>query len=253
MSKEKEQGDKDVAVTEEKPVARTSGGNGLAAGFDEVDDQKDIIMPRLAVLQGLSGMVNDGKGAMGDIANSLTKENFGKEVEFIPLFLFKTRVQFEQGRGLVMLSRDNFTVTFAKDEFEEFIGRDCDEVPGSSWEGKIPPKFHEVFNFPVLLVGREKEFPLCLSMMRTAAKAAREFISMARTANEDFFARIYKVTTRVEKGDKGTYAVPSIELVGRASDEQYETALAQYKMIYKRKEDISVDIEEEPLADPDAV
>ena len=242
-----------VTKEDDKVPMRVSSQDGVAAGFDEVDPQKDIIMPRLAVLQGLSGMVSDGKGVMGDLANSLTKENLGKEVSFIPLFLFKTRVQFEPGRGLVMSSRDNFVVTFAKDEFEEFIGRDVDEVPGSNWEGKTPPKFHEVFNFPVLLVGRENEFPVCLSMMRTAAKAAREFISMARTANEDFFARVYKITTHIEKGEKGTYAVPSIELVGRCSDEQYEAALVQYKSIYKRKEDIAVDIEEEPLADPAAV
>jgi hypothetical protein len=210
-------------------------------------------MPRLAILQAMSEMVADGKGKMGDIANSLTKENYGAEVDFIPLFLFKTRVQFEAGKGLVMMSRDNLTVTFAKEGFEKYVGMDVEEVPGANWVGKTPPSFHEVFNFPALIVGKENEFPVCLTMMRSAAKAARDFISMARTANEDFFARIYKIRTKIEKGEKGTYAVPTIELVGRCSDDQYKIALAQYRSVYKRKEDLAVDLGEEPLADPATV
>jgi len=197
-------------------------------------------------------MVVDGKGKIGDLANSLTKEVLGLEVEFIPLFVKKTRVQFELGKGLVMMSNDNQLVTFAKDEWEKYQGMPVKDVPGSDWDGKEAPRFHVVFNFPALVIGRLNQFPLCLSMMRTAAKEAKKFISMACMTNEDFFSRVYKLTTKIEKNDKGTYAVPVIELSRRASDEEYAIAKRQFDIFFQKKDDISVDLNEEPLADENA-
>jgi len=241
-----------VEAVEEKEVRRVSGAQGRPSGFDEVD-MDEIIMPRLSILQGLSGMVVERKGLMGDLANSLTKENYGLSVEFIPLFLFKTRVRFEKGRGLVMMSRDNTIVTMAKDEFAEYQGRLVAEVPESEWIGTEPPKFHLVYNFPVLLVAGINAFPLCLSLMRTGAKVAKQFFSMACTTGEDFCSRVYTLSSKQISSDDGnTYALPVIEIARRASNEEYEIAMKQHNIFHKQKENIAVDLEEEPLADPSA-
>jgi hypothetical protein len=229
-------------------VPRLSGDKNLPAGFDEVD-REDLKIARLAILQGLSKIVSEGEAKMGQLANSLSKEVFGDSVDFIPLFMFKTRARFEVGRGLVMLSRDNLTVTMGLDEFSQYEGQPVEEVPGASWDGKTPPSFNLVYNFPVLLAGRLNEFPLSLSLMKTATDAAKSLISQAQYSGEDMFARVYTLKTKLEKGDKGTYAVPVIEFSRRCSDQEYAVAQRCFDMWYRRKKDISVDLEEETATD----
>ena len=231
---------------EEKPegaiVPRISGEKNLPAGFDEIEDG-DIKMPRLSVLQGLSEVVIDGKAKMGQLGNSLTKEIYGDEIDFIPLFMFKTRAQFDIERGLVMMSRDNETVTMAIDEFAEYLDKPVEEVPGSAWEKDKPPTFGVIYNFPVMLVGRLNQFPISLSLMRTAIKVAKELLSMARFSGEDMFARVYTLKSEIVKGDKGTYAVPVIDFSRRCEDNEYDVAKKFFDMLYRRKKDIAVELE----------
>lgn len=242
MSEKKDLKKKDEAM----PPARVTG-NG-PAGFDDFDDG-DIKMPRLAILQALSEQVTEGNGKMGQLANTVTKEILGDSVEIIPLFMFKTRVQFEIGKGLVMMSRDNQFVTMGKDGFEQYIGQPVDQVPGAAWTGKTPPSFHVVYNYPVVIVTQMGSFPLMLSLMRTGAKAAKDLNSMAKFSNEDMFAQVYNLHTIVDKNDKGSFALPKIQFVRKATDEEYATAGNFFKSLYHRKEDIDVDLTtEEPLA-----
>lgn len=241
MTKEKES--KDLEVKQEGALAlRRSGIDSLPAGFDGVEES-DIKMPRLSILQGLSEICIEGKGKMGELANSLTKEVYGESVEFIPLFMFKTRAQFETGKGLVMYSRDNIKVTMALNEFSEYIDKPVEEVPGAEWDGDQPPTFGVVYNFPIMLVGNLFQFPISLSLMKTATKAAKELVSMARYSGEDMFARVYSIKSKIEKSDQGTYAVPVIEFKRRCTDEEYATAKIVFDKIYRLKSKIDVELE----------
>lgn len=245
MTKDKES--KDLEVKQEGAIVpRVSGGVGetkIPAGFEGMEEG-DIRIARLGVAQGLSQVCIDGKAKMGELFNTITSEVYGESLEIIPLFMFKTRAQFDTERGLVMMSRDNIKVTMAIDEFAEYLDKLVEEVPGASWNGDEPPTFGQVYNFPCLLVDRLIQFPLSLSMMRTAIKVAKTFLSMARYSGEDMFARVYKVSTRIEKGTKGTYALPVIEFVRRCTDEEYTVAKKWFDGLYRRKADIEVELEE---------
>lgn len=233
-------------LEEQKPAglpARVSGKDGTVAGMEDIDPKEDIIMPRVAILQGLSEMVTEGKGVMGDLADSLSRENLGKELIFIPLFLFKTRVMFEVGEGLVMMSRDNLTVTMAVEKYTDKIGKPCNELPESQWNGKEAPLLSKVFNFPALNVAKMNEFPISVSFLRTGMKAGKTLASLVVRGGEDIFARKYKLTTSIEKNDKGTYAVPHVELAGRCTDEEYAIAKKWYQTL--RVKSIDVDMEKE--------
>ena len=223
--------------------ARISGKDGKMAGAEGIDPKEDIIMPRVAVLQGLSEMVVDKKGEMGDVADYLSKENLGKEMTFIPIFLFKTRVMFEPGKGLVMMSRDNLVITMAIDEHQDKIGKPCDELPESQWNGKEAPRLSKVFNFPSLNVDKMNEFPISVSFLRTGMKAGKTLASLILRGGEDIFARKYKLTTSIEKNDKGTFAIPHVELAGRCTDEEYAIAKKWYQTL--RLKPIDVDMKEE--------
>ena len=108
--------DKDIVKKEESIVApRVSGGAGdirIPAGFEGLEEG-DIKIARLGIAQGLSQVCIDGKAKMGELFNTITQEIYGDSVEIIPLFMFKTRAQFDVERGLVMMSRDNIKVTMA--------------------------------------------------------------------------------------------------------------------------------------------
>lgn len=238
--------DKDIAKKEENAI-RVSGGVGdtkIPAGFESLEEG-DIKIARLSLVQGLSQVAIDGKASMGQLFNTITQEIYGDSIEIIPLFMFKTRAQFDTERGLVMMSRDNIKVTMAIDEFAEYIDKPVEEVPGAEWSGNEPPIFCQVYNFPCLLVGQLAQFPVSLSLMRTAVKAAKTFLSMARYSGEDMFARVYKISTKIEKGKKGTYAVPVIEFDRRCTDEEYAFAKQIFDRLYRRKADIEVELEEE--------
>ena len=236
---------KDLELKQEGAIApRISGKDNIPAGFDDIEDG-DIKMPRLSILQGMSDSVANGNAKMGQLSNTLTKEIYGSSIDIIPLFMFKSRAQFEVSRGLVMMSRDNQLVTMAIDEFEQYLDKPVEEVPGAGWEGNTPPTLNLVYNFPVMVVGRMNEFPVSLSMMRTAVKTAKMFLSMARFSGEDMFARVYTLTSEIVKGDKGTYAVPVINFLRRCDDNEYATAKKFFDMLYRRKKDIDVDLQEE--------
>ena len=250
MSKEKK---KELEPRQDNAVApRISGGSESPAGFEHMEEG-DIKIARLGIVQGLSQVAIDGKAKMGDIFNNISQEVYGDSVEIIPLFMFKTRAQFDTERGLVMMSRDNLTVTMAIDEFAEHMGKPVEEVPGTAWEGDEAPKFGQVYNFPCLLLNQTFQFPLSLSMMRTAVKVAKNFLSMARYSGEDMFARVYKVSSKVIKGSKGTYALPVIEFARRCTDEEYALGKRFFEKLYKRKDDIDVELEEKKENAPEDV
>ena len=244
--------DKELEKKQEGVLApRISGGLDnvkIPAGFEAMGDE-DIKIARLGIAQGLSQVCIDGKAKMGELFNTITQEVYGGAIEIIPLFMFKTRAQFVIERGLVMMSRDNIKVTMAIDEFSEHLGKPVEEVPGADWEGDNPPTFCQVYNFPCLLIDRLNQFPLSLSLMKTATKVAKVFLSMARYSGEDMFARVYKISSKIEKGTKGTYALPVIEFVRRASDEEYKTAKNFFDGLYRRKDSIEVELEDDKVTE----
>src|SRR4030042_6635029 len=134
MTKEKK--DQELEVKQEGTlVPRVSGGSGeqkIPAGFEGIEEG-DIKIARIGISQGLSQVCIDGNAIMGQLFNTITQEIYGDSIEIIPLFMFKTRAQFDVERGLVMMSRDNIKVTMAIDEFAEYLDKPVEEVPGAEW------------------------------------------------------------------------------------------------------------------------
>ena len=85
--------------------------------------------------------------------------------------------------------------------------------------------------------------------MKTAVKAAKELLSMARFSGEDMFGRVYTLKTKIVKGKKGTYAVPSLEFKRRCTDEEYAIGRKYFDSLYHRRSDIEVELGEEKTTD----
>ena len=250
--KEKEKEDKGKELEEKKDnlPMRTSGEGGAPAGFDGIDKQQDIVMPRLVILQGLSKMVIDGKATVGKIANALTKEVYGDEFIFIPIFLFKTRAKFSQGQGLVCMSRDALICSFNNDETHD-PDDDCLACSDGKWtkenQKDTGPECSLVYNYPVLNVANLKQFPVSISLMRTSIKPAKQLNSMLLFTGEDAFASKVKLTTEKKDGKKGVYFSPVFEMAGKATDEEYAIAKKWFGTL--KKKTIEVNLEEEAPTD----
>ena len=250
--KEKEKENKGNELEEKKDnlPLRVSGKDGAPQGFEDMDKQQDVIMPRLAILQGLSKLVMDGKATVGKIANALTKEIYGDEFIFISLFLFKTRAKFVQGKGLVCMSRDALTCSFNNEETHD-PEDDCLSCPDGQWtkenQKDTGPQCSLVYNYPVLNVNNLKQFPVSISLMRTSIKAAKQLNSMLLFTGEDLFASKIRLTTEKKEGEKGIYFAPVFEMAGKASDEEYALAKKWFETL--RKKTIEVDLREEAPTD----
>lgn len=246
--KEEVEESKEITETKQSPLSRVSGKGGVPLGFENMDMQTDIQMPRIAILQGLSAMAMEGKAPAGKIVNVITKEVYGDELIFIPLFLFKSRAKFRQGEGLVCSSRDALSCSFSLDG-EHAIGEDCMQCEDSKWPDKSEgdklggPPCSLVYNYPVLNCGNLKQFPASISLMRTAVKGARILNSILRFTGEDFFSSRCRMTTQLQRGDKGDYYTPIFELIGKASDEEYALAKKFYMSLQGKI--IEVELEEE--------
>jgi hypothetical protein len=194
--------------------------NRLSLGKTELD-AGDLVMPRVKVVQKMSDEIDQKVAEEGDFFNTLTGENYGKALRFIPLLPFKQRVFLVRdekraainaaltGAGLGLLSEGNGLKCRS---FDMALGRGepgvaCDECPLSQWDGNIPPLCSETYNVAAMTELGEL---IILSFVKSSARTGKRVFSMLRMRPGAPWASIYEAKTRSEKNDKGTFAVPEV-------------------------------------------
>lgn len=219
----------------------------------------DIIIPRLLLMQGLSEIVNDGGAAAGDIVRSTTKKILakkGESVDFIPLMSFKSWVvsekvadKFEYRREEPMnAANENLPWTF--------------QAPASVGGKQVEWRRDQSINIYTLLVddiaraGKALEalargempaaedalMPCLVSFRRSSYRTGRQMLTFFKSC-EQFktppASGIYKLSSAIEKGEKGTYHVFQSEQKGRSTIEQLSVAKDWWKILNTAK--IAVD------------
>ena len=238
---------KEIAKQEARFV---SGPKGQASGLEDIDMQTDIRIPRVAILQGLSRLVSEGKGQVGDLTNALTGEIIGKTFDFIPLFVFKSRVKFIVGQGSVCMSRNALTSTFGDEENGGYPkGTNCIECQDAAWHGQEAPLCSMVYNFLSLNAENLNEFPIVLSCMKSATKEAKTLLSMIAFTGEDSCARIYRMKTEKKENEKGVFFLPKFELVRRVTAEEYQAAKMRRDALREKSIEVEFDSEEDFTAE----
>lgn len=162
---------------------------------------EDLAIPRLEVVQGLSEALKVGQpgyieGAkQGDLINSVTNQNYGREVFVVPVHFSKQWLvwkSYDQGGGFFGAFNSAME---AEARLEEAVkeGNNRDHL--------------EVIDTPVhlcLLVDRENGTvsEVIISLPKTKAKVSRAWNTMIRMTGQDRFARVYRLTTAMEKNKK---------------------------------------------------
>lgn len=230
-----------LAVKESSPLApilempehlRTQQNDHL--GSENVD-QGDIAVPRMAICQSNTPQrkKSDPKYIEGleegDYFNTVTRENYGKEVLVIPVFFFKSRILWEGekgeiGKGIKCASPDAVEGTGDP-------GGSCKKCPHSAF-GEDCNLFA---NNACLVMDASGNVDLAkiitVPMKSVGLGTAKKWNGLINIKNKNRFSFIYKLTTYEDKRESGTSWQPDVRDYGWASDKLYALGKQAYELI----------------------
>lgn len=224
----------DIIVADQPAYLATMN---TARGSENVG-MEDLVIPRLEVIQALSPQVDpnaaefDESFKQGDLTNSVTNQNYGREVMVIPIQYTKQWLVWKdrkQGGG--------FFGAYPNDQ----EAQDRAEQEGGEKAGV------SVIDTPVhfcLLINRETGGveEIVISMPRTKAKISRQWNTMVRLAGGDRFSRVYRVGTQGEKNQKGSYFNYTVAQSGFPVKQLYDRALALFEQLVAGQRHVVMDV-----------
>jgi len=220
---------------------RKSAGRGM-----EGVSREDLVLPRIKLLQVLSPEFSEGKGKPGEMVNSLTGENYGTEMIFIPVLHYKNRFLFgERTPGAQILCGSDDGI-LPNTQYGPVKSKECVECPLQGWtEGKKGepqrPECALFYNFVILKDGKT---PIGLSLGSSKIKVAKKLLSTVRYLgpNLDLFSLKFVLKTRLEKTGKGEFFNFVIDPRGFASKEEFAFAAEVYASLSKVKVSIEREV-----------
>lgn len=220
-----------MAKAEKKEVAEVQQPQAPAVqdpdaswGSENVDS-KDLLVPKILVMQGLSQLVADGSANVGQIRESLGGTLLGgkeKPVELIAFSSFRTWVCFEK-----INDKDEYTGTMP-------ITPENEGLPINEIVNGLEVRRDKCLNFYVLVADEVKSgmaFPYVVSFRRTSAQAGKKLSTFA--AKFKAFGKPMACKTMMLKAvpienDKGKFFGFDIELGRDTSPEELKEARKWY-------------------------
>lgn len=220
------------SIIEQKQESKVVPFRGAVVGGLENLDAQDITIPRVRLLQATSREVQRGEAKVGTFQNSLTGENYGSKLEFIPFQVFKSRVRFSQKTALC-ISRD--AITGIGDP-----GGDCETCSFSQWGSeREAPECSLVYNYLSWLPGRDEELPIAVSLMRTSIPTARKFNTILRF---DRKGAAYELYPEQKENEKGMFFIFNIRRLRGLTPEEMQKVIELRKLFAGRV----VEVEQTP-------
>jgi hypothetical protein len=219
-------------MSKNQEVAKTESSAVVAAGMDmgawgaPPVSSKDIIIPKILCMQGLSVLVADEKAKMGDLVDSMTSEVIGnckdKPVQFIPFHMEKVLIISKKVDGDFTFERiEAVTPENENTPYEETIGTD-------TFKNEFCMNFY-------VLRPEDMSLPYIISfkgMSRKAGKilATQMFVRNAAAGKipPAFVMQLGGVKT---KNDKGQFYVLESKSVRESSQEEITAAFTWYKTV----------------------
>ena len=198
-----------------------------------VIDARDVVIPKILLMQGISELVADGKAQIGDYVDSLTGVNLGsinKPLSFIPFHMEK----------LWVISGRKAGDTNAKFEFDKYepVNSSNMQKPFNEIIGETEYKNEYTLQFYCLLPN-DTSMPYVLSFKSTSSRAGKVLSTQMYVRNPAAGltppAYTMELGGHKDKNDKGTYMVMDVKPVGKTSDALIAECLNWYKIIQAGK------------------
>lgn len=213
------------------------------AGSEDVT-AKDMILPRVDVLQALSPQIKKSdpnyiNGAeQGQIFNTVTGEIYGTSVTFIPV-----------------LFRKEWTVWKLRKAGGGFCGacRSEEEAKATVALMQNPSDYESVEShqhFVMLLTNHGPEEAV-FSMTKSKLKVSRALNTLIQISGVDRFAKAYRMDAIETSSDKGEFWSFKVHPAGFVSKELYDRGQALYEMIRAGAADVDRS-DDQPTAHPAA-
>lgn len=245
--------EKEVTKSESTEVV-AQGSTSLAqpmsvpkTSFSEGVDRSDILMPMILLMQGQSELVGDEKAAVGDIVKSTSKKVIGnknKPINFVPLLTFKVWRNFEKvgdkfeyrGQEPYFEKDKDLPWTYEKDG--KTFRRDksinvyvllVEDVLSEAEAAKKLAETGEMPDFDAMCL------PAMIGFTRTGFQTGRTLsthFAMADNFQVPPWMATFKLTTHMEKNDKGQFYVFDVEKVpGKTDPTVIEAANKWYEIL----------------------
>ncbi len=217
-------------ATKQELPAYLKGREGPARGSEQAG-MEDIILPRILLLQQLSPQLDESapeyiEGAKaGDIVNSLTGENYGKEVTIVPVYFRKEVVIWkkrEKGGGFCGSYK-------TRDEANRALM--TLEPPVADYDVE-----DQATQFVLVIKEDGGVDQAVISFSRTKMKTSRKLQSLIRLAGVDSFAGQYKLSSVQEQSDMGKYYNFAVSSLGFVPEEIYRAAESVYESIVENED-----------------
>lgn len=186
----------------------------------------DIVIPKIQLMQGMSQAVTSGKAKLGDLVDSVSGDIIGdvnKPLEVVPFHMEKFFVvQKFNGKKFLYDRIEKITPQ------NENAAYEFDEN-GSKMKRVYTRRFY------VLTAGNV--LPYTIDFASTSSKAGKElatemFVKNAMMKLPPASSKI-AIGVKIDKNDDATYAVKTIKVVGKSTQEEIKNAFNWYKTISK--------------------
>lgn len=212
-------------VAQNTAIAQVEGVPTSAWGAENVSS-KDLIIPKILLMQGMSQLVADGKAAVGQLIDSVSGELLGdrsKPMPFIPFYTFKTWITSKK-----------------KGEKYEYVG----QTPMDATNEDLPVEFSEGADLfrrdrcinvyvltPAALEKKEGIIPYMISFRRTSYQAGKKLsthIAKLADFNQPPAARNFLLSVGTKENEKGKFGVFDIEMKEATKPEHLKIAYDWY-------------------------
>lgn len=189
-----------------------------SVGFENVK-REDMVMPRLAVAQGLSPQTKKHEGSYipgleeGDFFNTVSGEIYGTKVTLTPLFFFPSRIYFPpRGSNAPELCRATQLDENGNLHLGKITPKGCHFCPHSNFldtpraDGSVSPDCTYFMNYICVIHKQDGLFePIAFSLKSKMLKPAKLWNSKLRVKQAPGFVLVTNVETVPEKAPKGTF------------------------------------------------
>ena len=210
-----EENNKMMQTTNSEALASQSQ---VAACFDE-DSSKDLIIPRIKVINALSPERIEGIAQEGQLLNSLTQEDITGQV-FVPIRQYYSCIHWNP-------ERDSEPRIFCRSDdgrvgYNDLGAVSCAtcakcEFDNSKTGREAQPQCTKYLNFLGFISGTP--MPIVLSFARTNYNEGRKMLSIAKSMRQALWNFGYRLESRKVSKDRNTWYIITASMAGVTNDD----------------------------------
>ncbi len=198
------------------------------AGLENMEG-RDLIIPRLVLMQALSPPVVEGDAVPGEFYESVERARVigrDEQTRFVPSFMYKEFIAWNDRNSKELWSGrsldPNGTLALAAQRGDKRHNK----------EGKEVFVVTEHINFIALIPEFGLDKPFSISCAKSNWKHGKKLMNLARFRRQPLFAGSYNLATQLESNTDGDkFFAYEFSNAGWAEPEEYEAAKALYEVM----------------------